>query len=62
MGLLGHMVVLLLVFKEAYSVFCSGSISLHSHKQWKMIPFSLHPFQYLLFVDFLMMAILNSVR
>ena len=37
-------------------------ISLHSHEEYKRIPFCPHPLQHLLFVDFLTMTMLTSVR
>ena len=60
--LLGHMAVLFPVFKNLHTVLHSGCTSFHSHQQCGRVPFSPHPLQHLLLVDFWITAILTGVK
>ena len=47
--------------RTLHNVIHSGCINLHFHQQCKMVPFSPHPLQHLLFAEFLIAPILTGV-
>ena len=62
-GLLGHKAILFPVFlRNLHTVLHSGYTSLHSHQQYKSVPFSPHPLQRLLLVDFCIATIVTDVK
>ena len=61
-GLLDHMATLFSFSRNLHTVLHSGCTNLHASQQCRRVPFSSHSVQHSLFTNFLMMAILTSVK
>ena len=61
-GLLDQMVAVFSFLRGRHTVLSCGCTKLHSHQQFRRVPFSPQPVQHLLVVDFLIMAVLTCVR
>ena len=50
------------VLRNFHTSLHNGCVNLHFHQHCKRLPFSPYPLQHVLFIDFVMIAILTSVR